>query len=109
MLERRTPLVPKTPLRRTQMRRKRNRSTEIPSGVRSEVLRRDGGCQAPGAFDVACSGRLELHHRETKGIGGRRATDTAEDLLTLCRAHHAYVTEHPAEAIAAGLARRRNR
>lgn len=42
-------------------------------------------------------------------MGGRRTPDTADDLVALCAIHHGYVTTHPAEAIDAGLARRRNR
>lgn len=42
-------------------------------------------------------------------MGGKRAPDTVDDLITLCRRHHDYVTEHPADAYEAGLARRRNR
>jgi hypothetical protein len=103
----RTPLRRKTPLRA----RKRLTATprSVPPDVREAVLRRDGGCVAPGAFGIGCGGPLDPHHRVTKGMGGKRAPDTVDDLITLCRRHHDYVTEHPADAIAAGLSRRRNR
>ena len=96
------------PLRRTGWIRRR-RPAGTPQAVRDAVTRRDGGCVAPEAFGLRCAGRTEQHHIETKGMGGKRAVDTTDDLITLCAAHHGYVTTHPADAIEAGLARRRNR
>lgn len=81
----------------------------VPPDVREAVLRRDRGCVAVGAFGIDCGGPHDPHHVETKGMGGKRAPDTEADLITLCRRHHDYVTTHPADAIAAGLSRRRNR
>ena len=97
-----------TQLKRTPMRRRAN-SRVVPSDVKAAVFRRDGGCVAPGAFGITCGGPLDPHHVETKGMGGKKAPDTTDDLITLCRRHHDYVTTHPADALAAGLSRRRNR
>jgi len=89
--------------------KRRAKQRGVPAEVRETVFRRDGGCVAPGAFGITCGGPLDPHHVETKGMGGKKAADTPDDLITLCRRHHDYVTTHPADAIEAGLSRRRNR
>jgi len=54
---------------------------------RESILRRDGyRCQAPivgYAIEVACCGRLHVHHRE---LSTKR--DTPENCVTLCMCHH---------------------
>lgn len=76
----------------------------MPSEVVAAVLKRDGfGCQARGIAPGECKGKLEIHHLLARGRGGKH---DLENLLTLCLRHHAWVTEHPAEASRLGLNRR---
>lgn len=65
-----------------------SRGTVIPAAVRLEVLFRDGGCVGfrlswPGD----CSGRLELDHVRPGGMG-MKSRSTADNLASLCSAHH---------------------
>jgi len=75
------------------------RGSQVPPTVRADVLRRDRGClgaRLPGT----CSGGLELHHLTNRSQG---RDDTPDNLLTLCSAHHRWVTENPAEATERGF------
>lgn len=70
--------------------RPRKSSRYIPRKVFHEVQRRDlGGCQFKSAGGKVCGERfgVETHHLEPWGYGGKHQP---ENLLTLCRAHHAY-------------------
>jgi len=71
------------------------RSTGVDPALRDTVIRRDGGCVARGEAGLRCWGRIDPHHIDPKGMGGRRRPDTAEDLIALCRVHHDYVHNHP--------------
>lgn len=69
--------------------------TPVPPDIRLRVLRRDAGCvgyrlNLPGD----CMGALELDHvRASHGIGMKSRTE-ADNLVTLCGAHHRYKTDH---------------
>lgn len=99
---RRTPLKRKTPLRgasalrRSPMKQTRSKKLAVPKEVYSEVVLRDGGCVARRLVpDIACYGRLDPHHVLRRSQGG---LDTADNLVTLCRAHHDWVHANPARA-----------
>ena len=77
---------------------KPSRGTTIPAEVRLFVLHRDGGCVGFGRLPGECQGGLELDHvRASHGMGMKSAT-TADNLVSLCAAHHRYKTEHGREA-----------
>jgi len=66
----------------------RPRPQSIPAAVKHEVHRRDRGrCQARNPNGTTCGETkwIHLHHLKPKNEGG---TDTAENLVTLCSAHH---------------------
>lgn len=91
-------------LKRTPFRPKSKRPRGVPTSVRNDVFARDRGCVAVLLVrDVRCSGPLDPHHVLRRSQGG---TDTADNLLTLCRAHHRWVHEHPALSIEIGLLRK---
>jgi hypothetical protein len=59
-------------------------------------------CQGPAAgLEGRCSAILDVQHKQGRGAGGRRGS--AGPLVTLCRKHHDWITEHPAEGRALGL------
>jgi hypothetical protein len=92
----------RTPLKRTKAVRSKPRL--VPSDLYAEVVRRDMGCVAQRLVpQVLCSGRLDPHHVLMRSQGGK---DIAENLKTLCRAHHDWVHGHPAESYALDLLRR---
>lgn len=71
--------------------------------VYENVVRRDVGCRARDVVDdVTCWGRLDPHHLLRRSQGG---SDDPSNLLLLCRAHHRWVHDHPAQARALGLLR----
>jgi hypothetical protein len=74
---------------RTYAPMKQSRGTVIPPRLRIEVLERDGGCVGPRVqMPGDCQGTLELDHvRASHGMGMKSET-TAENLVTLCGAHH---------------------
>jgi hypothetical protein len=82
---------------------KRLAERDVRAAVRETTLRRAGfRCQAPGEFGLRCSGPLDCHETYTRGTTpGSHLDDTIT--IALCRTHHSYVTDHPAEAHAAGL------
>ncbi|MCM2282310.1 MAG: HNH endonuclease [Bdellovibrionaceae bacterium] len=60
----------------------------LPAAVQHQVRARDRGvCQAKLPNGSVCGSRmwLELHHITPSSLGG---TDTVDNLLTVCRAHH---------------------
>ena len=85
----------------------------LPAGVAEFVLRRDGGCVAHRrgfALDVPCAGRLVIHHRIIKGMGGtsRPEMNEPDNLVTLCDRHHVHAHERDRRgAEAAGIIVRR--
>lgn len=66
-----------------------NRSRHIPSAVKREVWRRDGGQCAFVGSNTRCPERgfLEFHHRMPYAAGGGA---TVENIELRCRAHNAY-------------------
>lgn len=98
----RSPLKRKTPLRtRSTLKSK---PKPVPSDIYAEVVLRDKGCVAQRIVpEVKCAGRLDPHHVLMRSQGGQ---DTAENLKTLCRAHHDWVHAHPAASYDLDLLRR---
>lgn len=69
-----------------------SRGTVIPAELRLRVLTRDGGCVGFGRLPGDCSGALELDHvRASHGMGMKSRTE-ADNLVTLCGAHHRHKT-----------------
>ena len=102
-LRRYTPLKAKTPLKRGEPI-KRTRGKPVPSSLYQQVLARDLGCKARDTVrQIRCFGRIDPHHILPRGRGG---ADTLENLVSLCRAHHDWVHDHPAESYDLGLLRR---
>jgi hypothetical protein len=57
--------------------------------LRMFVFERDGGCVWPGCvLEVSGVNPLQLAHLEHRGMGGSKTRDTAENTVTLCKAHH---------------------
>jgi 5-methylcytosine-specific restriction endonuclease McrA len=68
-------------------------SRKVPHAVRRTVWRRDEGqCRFVAADGRRCTERrgLEFHHRQPYGMGGDHAVD---NVLLLCKPHHACITE----------------
>lgn len=84
-------------LARTRAKRK---TLAVPKDVYQEVLARDHGCRAAGVAPGQCAGRIDPHHVLRRSQGG---PDTVENLISLCRLHHSWVHEHPAESYAFGF------
>jgi hypothetical protein len=102
-LRRFTPLRAKTALKRGEPI-KRTRAKPVPSSLYQQVLARDLGCVARDTVrQIRCMGRIDPHHILPRGRGG---ADTLENLVSLCRAHHDWVHDHPAESYDLGLLRR---
>lgn len=103
----RTPPKRKTPLQRSGRLRQvspKRKSVAVPKDIYAEVVTRDRGCVAERVWpEVRCAGRLDPHHVLRRSHGG---PDTAENLVTLCRAHHDAVHANPARSYALGLLRR---
>jgi hypothetical protein len=85
----------------------------MPAGRRDEVLSRDNWtCQAR-RFDPLiprdCAGRLVVHHRRPKGVGGSGlSVHDVDNLVTLCDSHHRFVHEWPYRSYDSGLLVRRS-
>ncbi len=94
------------PLRRTPLKRggpikSKGKSHAVPKDIYAQVVARDNGCAARTAVrEISCDGRLDPHHIQRRSQGG---ADTVENLVTLCRAHHRWVHEHPALSKSLGL------
>jgi hypothetical protein len=99
----RTPLQRKTPLKRS--RAPKSKPKPVSTDLYAEVVRRDMGCVAQRLVpEIKCAGRLDPHHVLMRSQGGQ---DTAQNLKTLCRAHHDWVHNHPALSYELDLLRRR--
>lgn len=87
-------------------KRQRRAARRIPDDVKAAVhARAEGRCEAhPYRPTLACSGRLELHHRLRRSQGGQ---DTVENLLLVCSTHHAHIHAWPEWARENGLLRGR--
>lgn len=83
-------------LARTAMPRKqRNDKSDFPLSVRQAVMLRVL-CEFP-----ACGAKIQhVHHIKLRSQGGKGTLDNAAGL---CRFHHAWVHDHPAEAHQMGL------
>lgn len=77
--------------------------------LRREVFERaHWTCEARHALGTVCSrrevwagrGHLEAHHRLMRSQGG---PDTLENLVAVCRTHHAEIHAHPARSYELGL------
>lgn len=74
--------------------------------VRVTHERAEFRCEAAGLFGISCSshgrgidGRaygLDCHELRPRGRGGSHLDP--ENTVSLCRAHHRWITEHPADA-----------
>lgn len=83
---------------------KRLAETEDRAALRMRVLRRDGfQCQARLKLPrIRCGGPLDVHEVIPRSVWpGAHLVDS--DCLTICRAHHSFVTDNPSEAAAVGL------
>lgn len=119
-LARRTPLVARTPLRRTALSpaspkhtrtvSRPKRAVGIPAKVRAALRLRSGGmCEiaAPG-----CDGRaVDASHRISVKMGGRRGAAAARHhvlsgLMAACRGCHSLIHSQPAHAYWKGWALR---
>lgn len=65
-------------------------------GANTALFVRSGGCCEHCGQPL--NGRVERHHRQRRQVGG----DRLANLLYLLPEHHAWITEHPAEALDAG-------
>ncbi|MEO7837627.1 MAG: HNH endonuclease signature motif containing protein [Acidimicrobiales bacterium] len=79
----------RTPLRRTRMRPWRRKAEDrVTPAVANYVLARDNGCVGITLdLEGPCDGRLELDHVDNGGLG-KRGPSTADNLVSLCSAHH---------------------
>jgi hypothetical protein len=62
--------------------------------TKADVIVRDGGCVVCGS----ATGLLDVHHRDARGMGGTADPAIAfgmANLVTLCRADHSYIEQHP--------------
>jgi 5-methylcytosine-specific restriction endonuclease McrA len=95
------PSAGETSLRRSPIKRRAN---GVDPTVRDAVFARDRGCVGFRLVPEArCWGPLDPHHVLRRSQGG---LDTLDNLVTLCRACHSWVHEHPAASIERGLLRR---
>jgi len=90
------------------MRRKSSKATRLQRAratTRDLVLARDQGCRGAALVPhVACFGGLDVHELLTRARGGS-ITDP-DNCVALCRGHHNWVHDHPADATAVGLLRK---
>ncbi len=88
-------------LRRTSRKRK---ALGVPKPIREQVLARDLGCRALRLVpEVRCWGPVDPHHVLRRSQGGE---DTVENLISVCRAHHDWIHQHPARSYELDLLRR---
>ena len=100
---RRSPITRRTPLKRTALKRKPKRRA-VPSDIYQQVLARDMGCVGRAYLPfVQCYGRIDPHHVLRRSQGGQ---DTPDNLISLCRAHHSFVHDHPQQSYDLGLLKR---
>lgn len=94
-LLRKTPLV-RTPIKRTPKRGQRRRPTGFNEGTKAQVRRRSGNkCEFPG-----CASRAtQFHHRKLRRFGDHRAVNA----LHVCGLHHTHIHDHPQESYLRGL------
>lgn len=99
----RSPLRRYTALKSKPSKRKRKM---LDQDLRERVMLRDRGCVAVRLVpEVDCWGDWHCHHIQRRSQGG---PDTAENLVTLCAAHHGWVHANPQRASTLGLLRLRS-
>lgn len=96
-LSRSTPAQRATHLTRVPAQRRRARVTPKEARARKAVAARSFGLCEIGDGCRA----VDMHHRRNRSQGGEWAAD---NLLHLCRDHHAWVTVHPAASRVQGWA-----
>ncbi len=88
---RKTPLVPRSSLRRSAPRPwRRAEDDKVGPEEAAHVLKRDGGCIVPRVDPEAwpCSGRITLDHvQEDYGKMGDRAKSDRYHLVSVCEGH----------------------
>ena len=84
-----SPLLRKTPLERK-------------TPLRSRDFLARGMVFFPAWLRTSCDGRVDVHHRATQQKWPELAADV-DNLLCLCRRHHAAAHGHPVDARAFGL------
>lgn len=95
-LRRGGPLRPESEKRRAQRGQR--------EAVRRAALARDRGCVArPLVKEVWCWGPLDAHELLTRARGGDPLD--LDNVRMLCRAHHDWCHDHPADAEERGLLR----
>lgn len=84
---------------------KRARLNRVRKKIIAEIVGARGPvCEARELVpDVACAGPLDAHEVLTRGRGGS-IVDPA-NIILVCRFHHSWIDDHPAEAAALGLVR----
>ncbi len=94
------PLQRRTPLARTEMKRKRTKSKgEFHPTVRAEIERRSGGrCEANCSSPAS-----HIHHIRRRSQGGE---GTTENGLHVCSDCHTWIHANPAKAEALGWLKR---
>ncbi len=78
----------------------------LPPETWDAVMRRDRWCQATAyGWDTGtpCQGRLTVHHRLPRGMGGRRDAHRLDVLVVLCDGHHREVESLRSKAYGCGL------
>jgi hypothetical protein len=104
----RTALQRKTPLRSGRrplptFSPRRKAAAPARRAVVAAVRERDGNrCQAAGLFPVGCGGRLDVHELVRRSAWSQGYLDEG-NCVCCCRSCHTYLSEHPAEAQAAGM------
>lgn len=92
--------------RHTELRpdsKKRRKEAPARRDVREATWERQGGrCAAAGLLPGPCGGPADTHEMVARSAYPGGHLDLA-NTVGLCRLHHAYVTEHRAEAEAVGL------
>jgi hypothetical protein len=93
-IQRRTPLKPGGPLRRTEFKQKAPKQPRGWAKARKAVRERSGGlCEVK---TPACTGiASDCHHVLNRSQGGK---SDVELLLDACRSCHDYIGHNPAEA-----------
>lgn len=78
-------------MKRTPLRR--SRGTVVPPAMKLYVFQRDAGCVGFGRLPGECQGNLEPDHVRVGGMGIKSVTCPC-NLVSACREHHRYKTEH---------------
>lgn len=86
---------------------RRKRERPKRAAVRAEVLARDRGCVAHRhGLTGRCAGPLDVHEIIRRSRWSAGYLEP-DNCVVLCRSHHDWVTLHDTEAMAVGLSKRR--